>query len=128
MLITCPECLKEVSDRASICPSCGFPNPANPAWNNPEELKKEHEKRAQEEHEKRTQKAQELFHKYKARIGEEWGPETNVCSTHLLRSPRRYVLVRVELRSTCVELWTWCPSCKKGFREVRNYDDTYAGS
>src|SRR4051794_16621515 len=24
-LITCPECTKEVSDRATACPHCGFP-------------------------------------------------------------------------------------------------------
>ena len=25
MLITCPECGKQISDRASACPQCGFP-------------------------------------------------------------------------------------------------------
>lgn len=121
MLITCPECLKQVSDKASVCPCCGFPNPSGVTY---EEYRKDNEKRAQEEHNKRLVKAQELFQKYKTRVGEEWGSETNVCTNHLFRKPRRYVLVRVELHSTCVELWMGCPSCNKGYREVRNWDDS----
>ncbi len=29
-LITCPDCNREISDRAPACPHCGLPNPASP--------------------------------------------------------------------------------------------------
>ena len=34
-LITCPECKKEISDKATTCPSCGYPIDVNPTDKQP---------------------------------------------------------------------------------------------
>ena len=39
-LIKCPECNKEISDKASSCPHCGYPLPKKEEKNKPKETKK----------------------------------------------------------------------------------------
>ncbi len=103
MLISCPECERQVSDRAKACPDCGFPVSEHVA-------------------EQAEQARRKALVESRERVGEIDCPR---CEA------RGFVnLTEVDDKGVTQQLFSWCTDCKHSGRvhQCRDLDGFYAVS